>query len=579
MPAFHPSLALRRPQRFLPSVWDTLIFALVIGGLLLITLGGRQTFEPIAEAAKTPISLNPLMLPEYALRTTMRMLAGIVASLVFTFCYGALAVKSRRAEIVLVPLLDILQSIPVMSFLAFTTTFFLALFPGQMLGVEFAAIFAIFTAQAWNMTFSFYQSLKTVPRDLNDVANSLRLGSWRKFWTLEVPFAAPGLIWNAMMSMSGTWFFVVASEVITVNNTPLSLPGVGSYVGLAIEHKNLGAVGWAILAMLVVILIYDQLLFRPLVAWAEKFRVELSVGNAPPPRSWLLDFIQRAEFAQKVWRPIGDVAESLMSLRFSRKVRAPQAVAEVWSSRWFDWVWFGLIAVVAVWAAWSVITFVGREVSAPEVLGVFGLGVLTLTRVLVLIAIASLIWTPIGIWVGLRPRWAEAVQPLAQFMAAFPSNLLFPLVVVGIVRFHLMPDIWLSPLIILGTQWYILFNVIAGASAFPNDLREAAASFGVKGWAWWRKVALPGIFPYYVTGAITASGGAWNASIVAEVANWGSTRIEARGLGSFIADATAKGDMPRIVLGTVAISIFVVLFNRVLWRPLFDFASKRLRLD
>jgi NitT/TauT family transport system permease protein len=579
MPAFHPSLALRRPQRFLPSVWDTLIFALVIGGLLLITLGGRQTFEPIAEAAKTPISLNPLMLPEYALRTTLRMLAGIVASLVFTFCYGALAVKSRRAEMVMVPLLDILQSIPVMSFLAFTTTFFLALFPGQMLGVEFAAIFAIFTAQAWNMTFSFYQSLKTVPRDLDDVANSLRLGAWRKFWTLEVPFAAPGLIWNAMMSMSGTWFFVVASEVITVNDTPLSLPGVGSYVGLAIAHKDLGAVGWAILAMLVVILIYDQLLFRPLVAWAEKFRVELSVGNAPPPQSWLLDFIQRAEFAQKVWRPIGEFAESLMRLRFSRKVRAPQAVAEVWSSRWFDWVWFALIAMVAVWAAWSVIVFVGREVSLPEVFAVFGLGVLTLTRVLVLIAIASLIWTPIGVWVGLRPRWAEAVQPIAQFMAAFPSNLLFPLVVVGIVRFHLMPDIWLSPLIILGTQWYILFNVIAGASAFPNDLREAAASFGVKGWAWWRKVALPGIFPYYVTGAITASGGAWNASIVAEVANWGSTKIEARGLGSFINDATAKGDMPRIVLGTVAISIFVVLFNRVLWRPLFDFASKRLRLD
>jgi NitT/TauT family transport system permease protein len=579
MPAFHPSLALRRPQRFLPSVWDTLIFALVIGGLLLLTLGGRQTFEPIAEAAKTPISLDPRMLPGYALRTTMRMLAGIIASLVFTFGYGALAVKSRRAEIVLVPLLDILQSIPVLSFLAFTTTFFLALFPGQILGVEFAAIFAIFTGQAWNMTFSFYQSLKTVPRDLDDVANSLRLGSWRKFWTLEVPFAAPGLIWNAMMSMSGTWFFVVACEAITVGNATISLPGVGSYVALAIEQKNLGAVGWAVLAMGVVILVYDQLLFRPLVAWAEKFRVELSAGNAPPPSSWLLDFIQRAELAQRVWRPIGDVFESLMRLRFSRRVRAPQAVAQAWSSRWFDWVWFALIAALAAWAAWSVVRFVGREVSIAEVLAVCGLGFITLVRVLVLIALASVIWTPIGVWVGMRPRWAEAVQPVAQFLAAFPSNLLFPIFVFAIVRFHLLPDIWLSPMMILGTQWYILFNVIAGASAFPNDLREAAASFGVKGWAWWRKVALPGIFPYYVTGAITASGGAWNASIVAEVANWGSTRIEARGLGSFIADATAKADTPRIVLGTVAISLYVVMFNRILWRPLFEFASKRLRLD
>jgi NitT/TauT family transport system permease protein len=579
MPAFHPSLTALRPQRFVPSLWDALIFALVIGGLVLLTLGGRQTFEPLAEAAKAPITLNPLMLPNYALRTTMRMLAGIICSLVFTFCYGALAVKSRRAEIVLVPLLDILQSIPVLSFLAFTTAFFLSLFPGQILGVEFAAIFAIFTGQAWNMTFSFYQSLKTVPRDLNDVSNSLRLGSWRKFWTLEVPFAAPGLIWNAMMSMSGTWFFVVACEAITVGNTTVSLPGVGSYVALAIERRDLAAVGWAILAMGVVILIYDQLLFRPLVAWAEKFRVELSVGNAPPPRSWLLDFIQRAALARRVWGPIGEAAESLMRLRFSSKVRAPQAVSQAWSSRWFDWAWFGMIALLALSAAFGVVRFIGREVSIGEALAVCGLGFATLARVLVLIALASLIWTPIGVWVGLRPRWAEAVQPVAQFLAAFPSNLLFPVFVVAIVRFHLLPDIWLSPLMILGTQWYILFNVIAGASAFPNDLREAAASFGVRGWAWWRKVALPGIFPYYVTGAITASGGAWNASIVAEVANWGSTRLEAHGLGAFIADATAKGDMPRIVLGTATISIFVVLFNRILWRPLFDFASRRLRLD
>ena len=579
MPAFHPSLTALRPERFLPSVWDALIFAMVIGGLVLITFGGHQTFEPLSEAARTPISLSPLMLPEYALRTTMRMLAGIIFSLVFTFAYGALAVKSRRAEIVLVPLLDILQSIPVMSFLAFTTTFFVALFPGQILGFEFAAIFAIFTGQAWNMTFSFYQSLKTVPRDLDDVANSLRLGAWRKFWTLEVPFAAPGLIWNTMMSMSGTWFFVTVSEAITVGNTTVSLPGVGSYVALAIRNKDLGAVGWAVLAMGLVILLYDQLMFRPLVAWAEKFRVELTVGNAPPPSSWLLDFIQRAEVAQKVWRPIGELVETLMRLRFSRKVRAPQAVAQAWSSRWFDWVWFALIAVFALWSAWSVVMFVAQEVTAREALLVCGFGFLTLIRVLVLIAIASVIWTPIGVWIGLRPRWAEAVQPIAQFLAAFPSNLLFPLFVFVIVRFHLMPDIWLSPLMILGTQWYILFNVIAGASAFPNDLREAAASFGVKGWAWWRKVALPGVFPYYVTGAITASGGAWNASIVAEVANWGSTKIEAHGLGAFIADATARSDMPRIVLGTAVISIFVVLFNKILWRPLFTFASKRLRLD
>jgi NitT/TauT family transport system permease protein len=292
-----------------------------------------------------------------------------------------------------------------------------------------------------------------------------------------------------------------------------------------------------------------------------------------------LDFIQRATLSQIFWRPVGEIAESLMRLRFSRKVRPPQAVRQAWSSQWFDYVWFAIIALFALWAAASVVRFVGREVSWREALVVCTYGAATLTRVLVLIALASLIWTPIGVWVGLRPRWAEAVQPVAQFLAAFPSNLLFPVFVVIIVRFHLLPDIWLSPLMILGTQWYILFNVIAGATAFPTDLLQAASSFRLRGWAWWRKVALPGIFPYYVTGAITASGGAWNASIVAEVASWGDTRLEAHGIGAFIADATAKGDMPRVVLGTVVISLFVVLFNRILWKPLFNFASKRLRMD
>jgi NitT/TauT family transport system permease protein len=579
LPAFHPSLIALRPRRLLPSVWDALIFTLVIGGLLLIALAGRQTFEPVSEVVKTPISLDPIMLPEYALRTTARMLAGIVFSLIFTFVYGSLAVKSRRAEVVLVPLLDILQSVPVMSFLAFTTAFFVSLFPGQILGFEFAAIFAIFTGQAWNMTFSFYQSLKTVPRDLADVSRSLRLGSWRQFWTLEVPFAAPGLIWNTMMSMSGTWFFVVVSEAISVGDTKISLPGVGSYLALAIAKKDLHAVGWAVLAMGVVILLYDQLLFRPLVAWAEKFRVELSVGQAPPPRSWLLDFLQRARLVQRLWRPVGEAVEALMRLRFTSKAHAPAGVAEAWSSRWVDGLWFVVIAVFGVWAAWSVVRFVGAEVSVREVVEVLGLGFLTLIRVLVLIAVASVVWTPIGVWIGLRPRWAEAVQPIAQFLAAFPANLLFPLFVVAIIRFHLSPDIWLSPLMILGTQWYILFNVIAGATAFPNDLLQAAASFRLKGLAWWRKVALPGVFPYYVTGAITASGGAWNASIVAEVASWGSKRLEAHGLGAYIADATDHGDMARITLGTAVISVYVVLFNRLLWKPMFNFASRRLRLD
>ena len=570
-------LAVRKSSRFAPSVWDVLIFTLVIGGLALIAVGGHETLQPLAHSPA--ISLDPRVLPNYALRTTLRMLAAIACSTLFTFAYGALAVKSRRAEQVLIPLLDILQSVPVFSFLSFTITFFLALFPGQVIGAELASIFAIFTAQAWNMTFSFYQSLKTVPRDLSDVSDSLRLGAWRRFWVLEVPFAAPGLIWNAMMSMSGAWFFVVISEAVTVGNVSIALPGIGSYVGLAIARQNLGAIGWAILAMGLVILAYDQLLFRPLVAWSEKFAVELSSRQGAPPQSWVLNFLQRAQLARRVWMPFADLAGALTRVHVGGGRPPPRRLVQAWSSRGADYVWYAALALLGVWAAWRVVAYVGREVGLAEVLAVIGLGGLTLIRVLVLIVLASLVWVPIGILVGLRPRWTQAVQPVAQFMAAFPNNLFFPIAVVGIVHFHLAPDVWLSPLMILGTQWYILFNVIAGASAFPNDLREAASSFGVKGWSWWRKVMLPGVFPYFVTGAITASGGAWNASTVAEVVNWGHTRLAAHGLGAFIFEATAKGDFPRVVLGTAVMSLFVVLFNRALWRPLFNYAAKRLRMD
>ena len=588
MPLQTPAFSMRLPTswrmsggprgtRLTPA--DLAMFALVIGGLSLVAVAGRETLQPLSALAVQPVSLDPSHLPDYALRTTLRMLAAMVVSTVFTFVYGTLAAKSRRAEMVLVPLLDILQSVPVVGYATFLLVFFLNLAPGQLIGAELASVFLVFTAQAWNMTFSFYQSLKTVPKDLADAAESLRLSPWRKFWVLEAPFAAPGLIWNAMLSMSGSWFFVVIGEAITVGRTTVTLPGIGSYVALAIDRRDLHAVGYAILAMLVVILLYDQLLFRPLVAWSDKFRVELSAGEESGGGSWLLAFLQRAQLVRRLTRPVGRLNQALMRLRLGGPPKAPVAASRVWSSPAVDWAWIGLIVLAAGWAGWSGLAYVGREVGWREALAVVGLGTLTLLRVMVLIALASLIWVPVGVWIGLRPRWAAAVQPVAQFLAAFPANLLFPVAVVLILRFRLNTDVWLSPLMILGTQWYILFNVIAGASAFPTDLKQAAASLQIRGWTWWRKVMLPGVAPYFVTGALTASGGSWNASVVAEVAVWGHDRLEAHGLGAFIADATIRGDTPRVVLGVAVMSAFVVLFNRALWRPLFTFASRRLRLD
>jgi len=565
-------------RNLVPSVWDLVVFALVIGALALIALAGRETLAPLAVVAE-PISLDPAELPHYALRTTLRMLAAMSLAVIFTFAFGALAAKSRRAELVLIPLLDVLQSVPVLGFLSFTVTGFMALFPGQVLGVELAAIFAIFTSQAWNMAYSFYHSTKTIPRDLRDLSDSLRLGAWRRFWTLEAPYAAPNLIWNAMISMSGAWFFVVASEAIAVGSTTVSLPGVGSYVALAIAQHDLKAVGWAVVTMFLVILAYDQLLFRPLVAWAEKFRVGPPPDEATQPRSWVLEFFQRAELARRVLRPIGSFLSTLASVRLGKPLDLPPAMAKAWASPKADRLWYVALGLAGAFAAWRASAYVGETAPLSEVLLVLGFGFLTLLRVVVLIFLASLIWVPVGVWIGLRPRWAATLQPITQFLAAFPANLLFPVVVAAIVRFGLTPDIWLSPLMILGAQWYILFNVIAGARAFPADLLEVTAALRIKGLNWWRKAILPGIFPAYVTGAVTAGGGAWNAAIVAEVANWGPTRLSAHGLGAYIADATTAGDLRRVVLGVAVMSVYVVLFNRLVWDRLFTAAARRLRTE
>jgi NitT/TauT family transport system permease protein len=555
-----------------PTRWDVLALLLVLGLAAFVAHTSRDLLQPIEALQQVQVSLDPVHLPEYAARTTLRMLAAMVLSLLFTFTYATAAAKSRRAEVVLVPILDILQSVPILGFISITIVFFMSLAPGLVLGAEFAAIFAIFTSQAWNMAFSFYQSLRTVPEELIEATRCFHFSSWMRFWRVEVPFAMPALVWNMMMSMSGGWFFVVASEAITVGNTTVTLPGIGSYIAAAITQQDTAAIGWAIGAMLIVILLYDQLLFRPLVAWADRFHFEQEPGGAPP-RSLVLSALRRSRLV--AWLVAPFTAAWRWSYRLSLGARG--RMIEI-PARWRDGAWLALIIALCAFALWNVWRFIQQDLTLSEVATALSLGALTLARVVILIALASVIWVPIGVWVGMRTGLARLVQPLAQFMAAFPANVLFPLAVWWIVTFHLNPDIWLSPLMVLGTQWYILFNVIAGASALPSDLRLASDNLGIRGWLWWRKVALPGVFPYYLTGAITASGGSWNASIVAEVASWGDQRLQAQGLGAYIARATEAGDFPRIVLGIAVMSLFVVALNRTLWRPLYRYAERRYRL-
>jgi NitT/TauT family transport system permease protein len=567
----HPSL--RAPF----NIWDLVALTLIVGLFASLSHGARETFAPLKSLAEAPISLDPWKLPEYAVRTSLRMIAAMAASLAFTFGYATLAAKSRHAELVLLPLLDILQSVPVFGFLTFTITGFMAMAPGNVFGAELASIFAVFTAQAWNMAFSFYQSLRTVPRDLDEAARAFNLTAWQRFWRLEAPFGAPALIWNMMMSMAGGWFFVVLSEALTVGDTTVTLPGVGSYIAAANARGDFAAVGWAILTMGITIVIFDQLFFRPLVAWAEKFHFE-QTASTEPPRSWMLDLLRRTRLMAAIGRPLGAAARWVASLRLMGTIARAPALSRR-GEQTFDAVWIAIVIALALLAARSVFDFVARELTWADLVHVIGLAFLTLARVMSLVAMAAVVWTPVAVWIGLRPKIAERVQPIAQFLAAFPANLFFGAAVSLIIAFRLDPNVFLSPLMILGTQWYILFNVIAGAAAFPTDLKQAAQSFGVKGWLWWRTVIGPGILPYFVTGALTASGGAWNASVVSEVVPWQGRTLRAAGLGSYIQDATTAGDFPRVALGVAVMSVFVVALNRSLWRPLYRLAERRFRFD
>ena len=560
--------------RRLPNVFDIAAILCIAAVLIAVASGARQTFAPLGTPDEIAIHLDPSYLPGYALRTTMRMFAALALSLLFTFTYATWAAKSPRAGKILVPILDILQSVPIIGFLSFTVVFFMNLFPGRVMGAELAAIFAIFTSQAWNMAFSMYQSLKTVPPDLVECATAFRLSAWQKFWRMEVPFAMPGLVWNTMMSMSGGWFFVVASEAVSVGDTTWKLPGIGSYVAVALEQSDIKAVGYAILAMLVVILGYDQLLFRPLVAWSAKFRFEMTAQTVQKD-PWMLKLLRRTRLLAGLMDAFGSVFNLLTGLRLGRRVTRQTDTRRA-SSRWTDVFWGGLLLVAVAAALWKIVIYVSATLTFGDLGEAVLLGVFTMIRVIVLMTLATVVWVPIGVWLGLRPAWARRAQPVAQFLAAFPANLFFPIFVIAIVHWRLNANIWLTPLMVLGTQWYILFNVIAGAAAFPGDLLEVSKNFRVGGWMWWRQVMLPGIFSYYVTGAIKASGGSWNAAIVAEVASWGDNKIHADGLGYYIAQASTDGDTAKIVLGVVVMSGFVLLFNRMVWRPMYGYAARRL---
>lgn len=582
-----------KEDRFKPNRWDMTAFIIIFGLLALLAFVASRMIAPYNIGEPIPISLDVKELPIYALHTVLRMFIALFFSLLFTFIIAPLAAKNRQAEKLIIPLIDILQSIPILGILSITVVGFIQLFPGSLLGPESAAIFAIFTSQVWNMTLSFYQSLKSLPKELQETAAVFHLSSWQRFWRIEVPHAIPSLLWNTMISMSAGWFFVVASEAIAVSNQQIMLPGIGSYIALAIFQSNLHAIFYAIFTMLIVIVIYDQLLFRPLLSWAERFSPQ--EADETSNRSWFYELLLKTGF-KKVFHTSSDqfihhflnptilIPKTFNLNHFRLQKRSIDVLRKhVYVNNhklniFFNVVWNIILITAVVSIGYFLWQFIRQSITLKEIGYVLYLGAITTFKVTILIIIASIIWVPIGVWIGLHSHAQKILQPITQFLAAFPINLVYPLVVTFIISFNLNVEIWSTPLMILGTQWYILFNVIAGTRAIPRDLKLVCRNFGLGQWLWWKRLALPAIFPYYVTGVMIAAAGCWNASIVADVLEWGNHKLVATGLGSYISQYTTIGDFPRIALGIAVMCCYVTLINRLVWHRLYLYGLKRFTL-
>jgi NitT/TauT family transport system permease protein len=555
---------------------DLLMFAAALAlfyGILMVARGWLGPFSPQVE-----ISRSPRALPGYAALSLLRITVAYVLSLAFTLVYGYVAAYNPKAERYMIPLLDILQSIPVLSFLPGVMLAMVALFPSRQLGVELGAILLIFTGQVWNMAFSFYASLKSIPRDMREAGRIYGFSWWQRFTEIELPFATIGLVWNSMMSVAGGWFFLMACEMFVLGSRDFRLPGLGSYLQTAASAGDTRSILWGVATMIAVIVLLDQFIWRPVIAWAEKFKVE-QVESTDVPRSWVLNLLQHSrglEVLRK--RALLPVRETLMS-HFAQRHSAPSQEKTV--NLWRIWIVRPLLVVFLGFTGYAVtrvaimLTGINRAGAGELALG---LGA-TFLRVNVALLLGAAWTIPVGVLIGFNPRLARVAQPLAQIAASVPATALFPVVLLILIRLGGGLGVGSILLLLLGTQWYILFNVIAGAIAIPTDLKEACSVFGITGFERWRKLILPGIFPYLVTGLVTASGGAWNASIVAEYFHFKGQIFYTTGLGAIISRASDSGNFNLLIAATMVMAVMVVTVNRLVWRRFYALAETRFRLE
>jgi NitT/TauT family transport system permease protein len=536
----------------------------------------RYWFTPVT--AQAEIDLRPAALPAYAMFSVIRIAISYLISLIFSVAYGYIAAYNRKAERVMIPLLDTLQSIPVLSFLPGVMLAMVALFPRRQLGIELGSILLIFTGQAWNMAFSFYSSLKSIPQEMHEVAEVYRWSPWQKLMQMELPFSAIGLVWNSMVSVAAAWFYLIACEMFVLRSQDFRIPGLGSYLQTAANAADTRAIVWGLGVMIGVIVAMDQLIWRPVIAWAEKFKFE-QVGGAQVAHSAVLDLLRGSRVLPLVGQLFVNPAREYLNLRLARN----------WARRRDDhptgragrWLSYAVAAAAVLAIAYAVVKMSGLAVSVTrsELRGIFVGGGATFLRVELTLLLAGLWTIPAGVMIGLNARLSATIQPIVQVIASVPATALFPIIVLLLTRVGGGLAIGSIVLMLLGTQWYILFNVIAGAIALPTDLKEVCGVFRFGRWERWRELILPGIFPYLITGFVTASGGAWNASILAEYFHLNGRTYSTTGLGAVVSDAADKGNYPVLLVATMLMALIVLAINRLLWRRLYTLASTKFRLE
>ncbi|MBW4642011.1 MAG: ABC transporter permease subunit [Goleter apudmare HA4340-LM2] len=559
--------------------WQDGSLILVIVALAFAIVKTASQFSGAFQENLT-ISTSISALPGYTAQTLLRMGIAYFLSLAFTLVYSYIAYRSRLAELILIPLLDILQSIPVLSFLPGVVLALIALFPGQRIGIELASILLIFTGMTWNMTFSFYQSLQSIPKELLEAAKIYRLNPWQRFWTLELPAGVIGLVWNSVMSVAGGWFFLIAIETFTLGDQDFRLPGLGSYLGTAADRGDFAAIFWGLVVLIGVIVAIDFFVWRPLIAWAEKFKLEM-VESENTPESWVLDFFRRSPtlriIGDRFFRPLQTTVDYNLARAFPVRSLPVNPQGRLHLPSFLNWIFVSGFALIVLWGTWETVLLL-RTLSWENWLQVMQGAVFTALRVTIAL-ILSLLWTvPMGVVIGRNRRLAQILQPIVQIAASVPATALFPVLLIGLTRIAGGLQIGAIALMTLGTMWYVLFNVIAGAQSIPSDLMEAAWVYKLSLLERWRTLILPAIFPYLITGIITAVGGAWNASIVSEYVTFQGKVISTPGLGATISHATATGNFSLLLAATIVMSLLVVLTNRLVWRPLYQLAQEKYQL-